>query len=343
VASHFSRWSYPGEVTPGPSQQVHIVEKGDTLWDLGRKYLGNPFAWPQIWELNPWVKDPHWIYPGDPILVDSSRSVVPAGPELAPGEVADLQPDLPSGRRGAPQEYAFTFQDFIKMPYLVPSPAETSFRKHGGFKISSQQDETKNVMADGDIIYLDGGSNQGLKTGDRLVVTEAIARKIYHPDDRRQARSLGDVVQQEGVVRITKTYPDQSVATIERCLDGIRAGAYALPFQEPATLPNLLRTDIGSPIQVQQPVSKIIFIGEGKPLAAGGDMIITDRGAKDGLKVGDVLLSARSKPLDPSHKATASTNFYVGQVIVVKVEDKNATCRVLRTTEEMMVGDILSR
>jgi hypothetical protein len=345
VAAHFSRWTYPSQVTPGPNQQVHIVQKGDTLWDLGNKYLGNPFAWPQIWELNKWVKDPHWIYPGDPILVDTSRGVVGQSRDqnLAPGEVADLPPDLRSGRRASPDEYAFSFQDFIQMPYLVPTPAESYFRKAGAFRIVGQQDNTRNLMADGDFVYLNGGSDQGVKAGDRLVVTEVVARKLYHPDDRNHRQALGDVLQQQGVVRVTRTYPGQSVAIIERSLDGISAGSYAMSFQEPATLPNLLRTDIASPIQVHQPVAKIIYIRQGKPVAGGGDMVITDRGTRDGLKVGDVLLSARSKPLDPGQKASDTTNYYLGQVVVVRADEKASTCRILRSREEIVVGDILSR
>ena len=86
VVAHWSKWEYPTEVAPAKGQQVHIVVKGDTLWDLGNKYLGNPFAWPQIWELNKWIKDPHWIYPGDPLVVEPGRGVVPPGGPMAPGE-----------------------------------------------------------------------------------------------------------------------------------------------------------------------------------------------------------------------------------------------------------------
>jgi len=345
VAAHSSRWAYPTEVTPGTGQQVHIVQKGDTLWDLGHKYLGNPFAWPQIWELNKWVKDPHWIYPGDPILVEAGRGTVPQSRDqaLAPGEVADLQPDLRLARKGTLDEYAFTFQDFLQMPYLVAAPPETYFKKAGAFKIVGQQDNTKNMMADGDFVYLNGGANQGVKAGDRLVVTVIATRKLYHPADSRHQTVLGSVVEQVGVVRVTKTYPAQSVAIIERSLDGISKGSYALPYREPVSILNALRTDIGSPIQIKPPVAKIIYIRQDKAVAGGGEMVIADRGTRDGLKVGDVLLSARQKPLDPSQTGGELTNYYLGQVVVVKADEAASTCRILRSTEEMMVGDFLTR
>ena len=43
---------------------THTVKRGDTLWDLAQQYLGDPFQWPQIYQLNKdAIKDPHWIYP----------------------------------------------------------------------------------------------------------------------------------------------------------------------------------------------------------------------------------------------------------------------------------------
>ncbi|MSO22161.1 MAG: LysM peptidoglycan-binding domain-containing protein [Acidobacteria bacterium] len=49
--------------------EVHIVKPGDTLWEVSKQYLKDPFLWPQVWEMNSQVKNPHWIYPGDQILI----------------------------------------------------------------------------------------------------------------------------------------------------------------------------------------------------------------------------------------------------------------------------------
>jgi LysM repeat protein len=43
----------------------YVVKPGDTLWDISKVYLRDPWYWPEIWYLNPQVANPHLIYPGD--------------------------------------------------------------------------------------------------------------------------------------------------------------------------------------------------------------------------------------------------------------------------------------
>src|SRR5690606_31074241 len=58
---------------PQPAEQQqreHIVRRGDTLWDLARAYLENPFLWRLIYEANrDVVEDPHWIYPAERLVI----------------------------------------------------------------------------------------------------------------------------------------------------------------------------------------------------------------------------------------------------------------------------------
>ena len=67
VDGHWTAWDPP----PTPEgAKVHIVVPGDTFWDLAAANLGNPYLWPQLWEKNQYVRDAHWIYPGDPLILD---------------------------------------------------------------------------------------------------------------------------------------------------------------------------------------------------------------------------------------------------------------------------------
>lgn len=54
-------------------EQVYIIRKGDTLWDLAFRFLGDPFAWPRIWHQNPFIKDPNLIFPGDKLTISKTN------------------------------------------------------------------------------------------------------------------------------------------------------------------------------------------------------------------------------------------------------------------------------
>ncbi|MDH5325515.1 MAG: LysM peptidoglycan-binding domain-containing protein [Gammaproteobacteria bacterium] len=47
---------------------IHIVVKGDTLWDIARRYVRNPWLYPELAKLSR-IKNPHLIYPGDQVRI----------------------------------------------------------------------------------------------------------------------------------------------------------------------------------------------------------------------------------------------------------------------------------
>ena len=64
--------------TIGAQQLTHTVKKGDTLWSICEKYYGDPDLWPKLWEMNPFITNPHLLTPGDVItLFEKGPTIVP--------------------------------------------------------------------------------------------------------------------------------------------------------------------------------------------------------------------------------------------------------------------------
>jgi hypothetical protein len=85
---------------------TYTVQKGDTLWDIAGKFLSKPWLWPEIWQANPQVENPHLIYPGDVlnlVWIDGQRRLTvgerPAfGPRVRAEPLSQATTAVPLGR-----------------------------------------------------------------------------------------------------------------------------------------------------------------------------------------------------------------------------------------------------
>jgi hypothetical protein len=108
----------------------YVVVKGDTLWDISGRFLKDPWRWPQIWNMNrEEIKNPHWIYPGDMVVLDRSGkeprlSLVKGGDngmrtiKLSPGVRAT---DI--GDEAIPAIPIRVIHPFLSQPRVVPKGA----------------------------------------------------------------------------------------------------------------------------------------------------------------------------------------------------------------------------
>jgi len=102
----------------GDHPNTYVVRKGDTLWDISARFLKQPWLWPEIWQANPQVHNPHLIYPGDVLnlvylngapRIEMTRGVA-MGPAVNTVPLAEIQDFLKKLR---------VVDSYKEMPYVV--------------------------------------------------------------------------------------------------------------------------------------------------------------------------------------------------------------------------------
>lgn len=49
----------------------HVVQRGDTLWDISKLFLKTPWRWPELWGMNlDQIRNPHLIFPGQRLVLE---------------------------------------------------------------------------------------------------------------------------------------------------------------------------------------------------------------------------------------------------------------------------------
>src|SRR5438132_7213305 len=99
--------------------ELHVVRKGETLWGISGDILKNPRLWPQLWEQNEHIINPHWIYPNDKILIRPITVIAEAKPPEPEPEPAPPVAEQTAPRRLAPVQQA--------PPTAPPAPAAPAF------------------------------------------------------------------------------------------------------------------------------------------------------------------------------------------------------------------------
>lgn len=186
----------------------HTVVNTNHLWGLAERYYSDPFKWPKIHAANPWLKDPHWIYPGQVVIIPDVDVPRPETEEPAPAQEAQSEPAVASARPPEPEPEP---EPVIPPPSVdsdslsteIPEslsgqyPSMSRFQAPAGWKrdgVITLFEGREIMAAQGDIVS--GRVEAALKPGDRLYVLRKDAPE--DADEDKKALYLMRV----GVVRV---------------------------------------------------------------------------------------------------------------------------------------------
>ncbi len=268
-------------IRPGVPER-YTVKKGDTLWDIANHFLKDPWLWPEIWYVNPAIRNPHLIYPGDvialtwvngkPVLTLEGAEAAPPPPPGPKLRVEKLEPHvrvekitraintLPKSVIGPFLERPFfiTDDELERAPYVVAN--------YGNHIISGE----------GDRIYAKGIENGAVSEFN-------VVRKGTTYRDPDTGDILGYEAINLGEAKLVRLGNPQTLA-VTKSYKEILNGDYLLPKEvEDVALnfyPRAPKKDIAG---------RIISVVGGVAKIGQYNVIVINKGSEDGLEPGHVL------------------------------------------------------
>ena len=146
------------ELTINPDHpEKYIVVKGDTLWDISARFLVQPWRWPEIWNVNPQIANPHLIYPGDAISLSYQDGKPVLNVERGSGQIVSgrnvkLSPTIRSSDNveAIPTIPIDAIQQFLERPLVL----DENEMDHWPYVVSSYDQHL--VATTGNTIYIRG-------------------------------------------------------------------------------------------------------------------------------------------------------------------------------------------
>ncbi len=333
IEPHWSRYQSPTSYPEGT--QLHIIQRGDTLWDISNTYLRNPFLWPQLWDANRYIENPHLIYPGDPVRIPEVDVVrgegeEPGAPGTRPGEPGAGEELGPGGVPGAPgqpggptgPQFRPAFEEVtIQCAGYLREEADDDFRIFG-----SEEDGHKDGLATGDVVYLNRGSEDGVSPGDTFY-TQREVDFSWGGD--------GSYVRRTGWLRILAVQEDTAMAeVIQACLD-LQVGDYLIPF-EPIPVPLLPLEPPPTRLTPETGRMRGTIVASLDDLGtlAQGYLVSIDLGQEDGVVPGNIFTIFR-------YVYDGAPRKVLGSLAVLTVQREHSTARIVESMDYVLAGDLV--
>ncbi len=322
----FSGWLYAAVELNDNIPETYIVKKGDTLWGISGMYLKKPWLWPQLWDANPQIDNPHLIYPGDELYlvwIDGQPKL-----RLRRGRDVKLSPNM----RVTPLDLAIPVIPLDQIgPWLRWSRiAGEQELADAAYIVAGDEDNL--ISGPGDRIYGRGNFPEGERAYGIFRPGEAYRDPItgellgYEASDIGSATLLSsntDPVTELEITRVTEEarLEDRLLPQVDRLIDA--------SFHPRA--PERELTD-GFMIAVPGGVTQIGTM----------DVVVINKGTRDGLQSGDILAIYKTGELvfdSIKEENVKLPDVRAGLALVFEPFEKASYIVVLKANRTLNVGD----
>jgi hypothetical protein len=298
----------------------YTVQKGDTLWDLSRKFFNSPFTWPELWGENKHLSNPHWIYPGQRLQIYLKKGGLPSS----------SKPTSPAGNRDS-------LPDTLQPYYYYSRIQQTGFVRKQPiepcghiFKVLKD----KSMIAQDDIVYLTTNGDVSFHPDTRLYAYRTLPPLKKKEGNKFLRETIGFQHEITGIVRVTECHDGYAMGKIERSYANIKRNDPLMPFVERS--PQIDLTDTIKGLQAH------IIGTEGQDELMGNDSVVfVDKGQNDGVQRGQMYTiyyqeSARRNPEDKEAIELAPVD--IGTLLVLHTQPDFATALIVQADQEIHPG-----
>lgn len=287
----------------------------DTLWDISNHFYGDPWLWPKIWALNPYVKDPHWIFPENNLKIELSGAYKTIFWEET--GTGDLPPVI---------LFDPTFRYDIqnnRVDMITPEKLEESGEIVDEF-------DNKILLGEEDTVFFEMSKKENVQVGDIFTVYRT-RKKIKHPTNKTKIGYLIDLVAEIKTIE-THVLKSGRIVYTGKLIDStaeVEMGDYVIPMSRHQSTITLKESSLDLTGNILEDVYGNSILGD-------HDIVFIDLGIKHGVKPGHSFSVYRK-----SKKPKRLPPYHIGNVIVIKAMDNNATCLVTNSTKEIFIGDVI--
>jgi hypothetical protein len=312
----------------------YVVVKGDTLWDISARFLRDPWKWPDVWELNPQIKNPHLIYPGDVVslIFREGKPVlqVERAPTTSPAVKLSPQVRITTLERPVPTVPTDAIEQFLLKAEVI---SQDEAKKSG--YIVSMEDE-RLIGGTGNKIY---ARNLEQPVGGRFEVVRL--GKVYRNPGADKDEILGYEALHVADAHVD-AYGDPSTLTIVKASRESLIGDRLIPARDDKAINyNFLPS---APTKVVE--GKIIALFDAVSRVGQYQVVVLNQGLSDGLQPGHVLAIYHAgvkirDTVNTKGKEVTLPDTRSGVLMVFRVFDKVSYALVMSATRDIQLYDMV--